>query len=176
MDLIDTIKEKYRYEFFLIQKDSQINCDKLAAEVTKKFPNKKNVSEYFNLLYIYFLVDKEFGYPTKNSKILYIVSTVGEKCKNVRSAGFRFMHFKGNADYKQNITLHKFYMQGNVIGLIICECAENENCREIENAYRFQFLNEFGSLPIADGASYSSKKGEFIVKSTSETIDSINEK
>ena len=39
-----------------------------------------------------------------------------------------------------------------------------------------RFLNEFGSLPIADGSSYSAEKSRFINISTDEALEGGQEK
>ena len=162
-------KEKLKFTF-IIHKDFDTNSDTLEEKIRKQIPDKDK-SESYSLVYIYYLVDKFFQYPCQESDVLYIGKTVGENKGNKKSAAFRFVHLKDGQDYKQNITLRKYYEQGNVIALDIYEV---EDCDKIEKEWRYSFINKYGALPIADGASYSKEKASFINKSTDEVIEEKN--
>lgn len=161
-------KEEKLIASFVIHKDSDINAENLESRIREKIPDKKE-SENFSIVYIYYLIDKHVKYPKGESDVLYIGKTNGQKYNGKKSAAFRFVHLKDGQDYKQNITLGEYYQQGKVIGLDIYEVG---NCQETEKNWRYEFLQEYGSLPIADGASYSKEKGKFINKSTDEALDS----
>ena len=158
--------EKLKYTF-IIHKDFAINAESLQDKIKEQISDKETTESY-GLVYIYYLVDKKFQYPCVESDVLYIGKTNGQKHNNQKSAAFRFVHLKDGQDYKQNITLRKYYQQGNVIGLDIYEI---ENCEEVEKSWRYSFLNKYGALPIADGASYSKEKETFVNKSADEIID-----
>lgn len=153
---------------FIIHKESETNAETLEKKVGEKIPDME-LSKEFNLVYVYYLVDKKIQYPIFESDVLYIGKTNGQKHNQKKSAAFRFVHLREGQDYKQNITLRHFYEKGCVIGLDIIEV---ENCKDVEKSWRYEFLNTYGALPIADGASYSKEKG-FINKSTDEAVDDL---
>ena len=160
-----TEKGKKLLASFIIHKDYDVNADTLESFIKEKILDKDE-NESFNLVYIYYLVDKKIQYPCKESEVLYIGKTNGQKKGNKKSAAFRFVHLRDGQDRKQNITLGRYYKQGCVIGLDIYEV---DDCKEQEKTLRYVFLDEYGALPIADGAAYSNNK--FINKSVDEVID-----
>ena len=95
--------------------------------------------------------------------MLYIGKTNGEKKGKVKSAAFRFVHSKDGQGCKHNTTLGRYYKQGKTIGPDIYEV---DDCKKKEKELRCRFLNEYGALPIADGAVYSNDK--FVTKSVAE--------
>lgn len=165
-------KEEKLIASFIIHKDHDVNADTLEEYVRGKIKDKGE-NESYSLVYIYYLIDKKVQYPRKESDVLYIGKTNGQKKGNKKSAAFRFVHLRNGQDYKQNITLREYYQQGYVIGLDIYEI---ENCECVEKTLRYDFLNQYGALPIADGSSYSKEKGAFVNKSTDSTIDEEDKK
>lgn len=163
--------EKLKYTF-IIHRDFDITADNLSSKIEEKIPDK-GINESYNLVYIYYLADKKVQYPCAESDVLYIGKTNGQIHNNQKSAAFRFVHLKDGRDYKQNITLGKYYQQGNVIGLDIYEV---DDCEDVEKMWRYDFLSQYGALPIADGASYSKDKEAFINKSTDDVIDEEDNK
>ena len=151
---------------FIIHKEGEITADTLYQKVRERFPDKEE-NEEFSLLYVYYYKDKVFKYPFKDSNVLYIGHTKGQKTEGKKSAGFRFMHLKSGHDYKQNITLSRMYERGDIIGLDVFEVA---NCIDEEKLRRYEFLNKYGALPIAYGAAYSKAKNELLA----ESIDAIS--
>ena len=105
--------------------------------------------------------------------MLYIGCTKGEKHNGVKSAAFRFVHLKDGCDCKQNVTLGSYYKKGYVIGLDIFEVS---NCRSVEKSWRYEFLMNYGALPIAEGAAYSKDKANFLNVSTDEFIETPSQK
>lgn len=152
---------------FIIHKNFKTNAENLEKEIRNLIPDSKN-EDPLGYVYIYYLIDKTYNYPKEESDILYIGSTIGEKTGKGKSIAFRFKHLKDGKDYKQNITLKYFYEDGNVIGLDIFKV---DDCRSKEKELRYMFLNKFGSLPIADGSSYSTEKSRFINISTDEALE-----
>lgn len=150
---------------FLLRKGSGITADSLEAEVEKKYIT----SEQTNLLIWYIFII----WLTRNSHIhaaflMYYTQAkqMVKRRRDVKSAAFRFVHLKDGQDCKQNITLGRYYKKGKTIGLDIYEV---DDCKKKEKELRYRFLNEYGALPIADGAAYSNDK--FFIKSVDEKID-----
>lgn len=160
--------------FFEISNDSNknggINCDTLKSKIKEVISDS---SERDNIIYIYYLLDnKKFNYPLGDgSDVLYIGKTIGEKKGQMFSVSDRFVHLKAGKDYKQNITLGIFYNKGYKIGLDIFRV---DDCNKKETELRYKFLNKYGSLPIADGSSYSAAKSRFASDSDDEVIEKNN--
>ena len=152
---------------FVISKKGEIKADNLPAKIEEVFPDKEDGSA-FSLVYIYYYKNKKFKYPCGKSNVLYIGHTVGQRKGSKISASFRFMHLKDGKDYNQNITLSKIYQLGKKIGLDIIEI---NDCASTEKKYRYEFLNRFGALPIADGAAYSKNKAAVLVESVDTKLE-----
>ena len=93
---------------FIIHKDFKTNAENLEKEIRNLIPDSNN-EDPLSYVYIYYLIDKTYNYPKKESDVLYIGSTIGEKTGKCKSIAFRFKHLKDGKDYKQNITLKYFY-------------------------------------------------------------------
>lgn len=133
----------------IIKKDSNCNSKTMLKDIDNVFPPSK--TPIYNILYVYYLVKKNFKYPANTSNVLYIGCTKSELNKGLYYVSFRFKHLRNGEDKKQNITLSYYYERNEEIGLDIFVV---ENCIEVEKKLRFSFLKKFCSLPIADGCSY----------------------
>ena len=152
------------------ENDGGINGDTLKAKIKEVISDS---SQRDKIIYIYYLLDnKKFKYPSGDeSDVLYIGKTIGEKKGEMFSVSDRFVHLKTGKDYKQNITLGIFYKKGCKIGLDIFRV---DDCNKKETELRYRFLNQYGSLPIADGSSYSEAKSKFVSDSDDEAIEKEN--
>jgi len=122
------------------------------------FPPVNSIANTTCVVYIYSLVKKTFKYPKGKSKILYIGNTISERHNGKYELSFRFRHCKEGHDSNSNVCLSFYYEHGYKLLLEIYEVEANcvkQNEQDLRNA----FLRQFKSLPIADGASYSSKRG-----------------
>lgn len=129
----------------------------LTKNINKDFP--PNDKEKFNILYIYYLADQTFKYPNNSSNVLYIGHTVGELNNGEKKLGFRFKHCLNGKDNKQNICLSNYYKKAYMIGLDVFDLSKTKQKATVyEKKLRYKFLNQYGALPIADGANYKKIK------------------
>ena len=163
------INRGYPKASYNISKNGEINANNLTTRIRQDIPDVE--SGDFSLVYIYYLDGTLFPYPNDKSDVLYIGSTIGQKYNKKISAAFRFVHLRNGQDNKQNITLQTYYNNGEKIKLDIYEV---DDCRNTEKQWRYEFLQQYGALPIADGAAYSKDKESFITASNDETIDDQN--
>ena len=144
------------------RKDYQIcahtpNCSlkEVIENIEEDFPSiDEKDNKRFNVVYCYSLSNQKFEYPNGNSNVLYIGYTIGQKKKSKISLSFRFVHCKEGKDCKSNMCLRHYYKNNIPLTLEIYQLPEN-NCAQTEELkLRKRFLEEYASLPIADGASY----------------------
>lgn len=137
---------------YVISKHMQdFSVDNLAKRINKDFPCQENE---FNVLYCYSLINSEFLYPNGNSPILYIGQSAGEKHHKKKDLGFRFKHCKEGSDNKINVCLSNYYQKGTVLLLEIFSLKKGFDSKAEEKELRKEFLKQYKSYPIADGASY----------------------
>ncbi|MDD4531000.1 MAG: hypothetical protein PHO80_05640 [Candidatus Gracilibacteria bacterium] len=146
--------KKKPYKTYTIDVNNDKNLAKnLTKNINKDFP--PNDKEKFNILYIYYLADQTFKYPNNSSNVLYIGNSVGELNNGKTNLGFRFKHCLDGHDSKQNICLSNYYKKAYIIGLDVFDLSKTkQRAAEEEKKLRYKFLNQYGALPIADGANY----------------------
>jgi len=152
----DFIKDKSSIGLFIVSKGSKEHNNKsLKDRINKLFPPKEK-TERFNIIYVYSLQESSFKYPNDESNVLYIGQTEEQQHKGKKDLGFRFMHCKNGEDNKQNICLSQYYDSGETLVLELYEASDKTSDEEAR--YRYDFLNKYGALPIAEGASYNKSK------------------
>ena len=130
------------------------------------FAEPKGQEDKFNVVYVYSLINEKYQYPKGKSNILYIGHTRGQIHNGKDSLGFRFRHCCLGDDNKQNVTLME-YVHTLCKALLLEIYIIKDDCAIVESNKRYEFLMKFGSLPIADGASYNKKK----IQQVSELIE-----
>ena len=127
-------------------------------KIEKDFPSC--TSSKFNVVYCYSLSTGTFDYPNGKSNVLYIGHTEGELKKSKISLSFRFVHCKEGHDCKSNICLRHYYKAQIPLTLEIYVLPNTRPAQKVEAKLRWQFLEKYAALPIADGASYKKQSKE----------------
>ena len=137
-------------------KDTSDDINSLEKRINNDFAPRSS-SSTFNVIYCYYFIEKKFSYPNGDSNILYIGESEGEKHQSSKSLGFRFAHCKQGTDNKINICLRHYYECGEKLAIDIYDLPLSL-CRKAEELkLRKNFLEKYHAMPIADGASSTTK-------------------
>ena len=124
-------------------------------KILLKLKEDKRLANDTSIIYLYSLVEHNINYPNKDGKVIYI----GEACR--MNSGERFCQHisckkcKGG-DTGSNYTISNYYRNNYKIKLkiyILPKCKNSSPRKNIEMQLLRAHVKEFGSLPIAQGAS-----------------------